>query len=124
MTVGAQASLAFEVRDIDTAQSLGSGSVPVLGTPRLLAWFEAATVAATDQQLDDGQSSVGARVELEHLAPSPLGVHVAVVATVVAVSGREVAFEVAARHADGALVGRGRITRAVVDRARFLARLT
>lgn len=121
VTIGTRTSLVFEVLAIDTAESLGSGAVPVLGTPRLLAWLEAATVAAVEPLLAGGQTSVGVRVELEHLSPSPLGVHVTALASVVEVDGRRLTFEVSARHADGTLVGRGRIARAVVDRDRFLA---
>ena len=61
------------VTPADTADALGSGSLPVLGTPRVLAWMEAATCAAIDAALGDGQTSVGSRVELEHLRPSAVG---------------------------------------------------
>lgn len=121
--VGAQASLVFEVLDTDTALSVGSGSLPVLATPRLLAWLEAATVAALEPRLPSGHTSVGVQIELEHLAPSPIGVHVTTVATVTGVDDRRVRFEVVARHGDGTLLARGRITRSLVDRDRFLARL-
>ncbi|MBN6053617.1 thioesterase, partial [Nonomuraea sp. RK-328] len=59
----------------DTAQQVGSGDVPVLATPRLLTFAEMATVQAVHPHLAPGQSTVGTRVELEHLAPSPLGAH-------------------------------------------------
>lgn len=123
-TVGATASRIFEVLDIDTAASLGSGSLPVLGTPRLLAWLEAATVSAVEPMMGPGQSTVGVRVELDHLAPSPLAVHVTVQATLVEIVERRLDFDVSATNADGTLAARGRITRAVVDRERFLAGLT
>ena len=73
-----------------------------------------------------GSSSVGTRVQLEHVAASPVGASVAVTATVTYVDGRLVRFEVVAEHeADGVakVVGHGEVTRVVVDRARFLARL-
>lgn len=119
------------VGDEDTAAALGSGSLPVLGTPRLLAWCEAATVAAIAPELDPGSSSVGTRIELEHLAPSPVGAEVTVTAATAYVdpsagSGRRarlVRFTVSARHADGRLVGSGEVTRVVVRDDRFLARL-
>ena len=65
------ATLTFTVGPDDTALAVGSGSLEVLGTPRLLAWLEAATCAALE--LADGETSVGTRVELEHQAPSPVG---------------------------------------------------
>ena len=64
LSAGLQASLSFTVTESDTALAVGSGSLSVLGTPRLIAWMEAATCAAIAEQLDDGQTSVGTRVEI------------------------------------------------------------
>ena len=117
-----KATVTFTVTDDDTAAAVGSGSLPVLGTPRLLAWFEAATCAAIDPTLDDGSTSVGTRVMLEHTAASTVGAEVAVTASSSYVDGRLVKFTVAAR--EGAkLVGSGEVTRVVVDVERFLSRL-
>ena len=81
--------------DADTAAALGSGSLPVLGTPRLLAWCEAATCAAIDPTLPAGSTSVGTRVELEHRAASPVGAEVQVTASASYVDGRLHRFTVA-----------------------------
>jgi len=118
--LGRTATRELVVSDADTAAAVGSGSLPVLGTPVLLAWCEAATCAALD--LPDGSTSVGTRVSLEHLAPSPVGASVVVTATVSYVDGRLVRFTVEARMGE-VLVGSGEITRVVVDAERFLARL-
>jgi fluoroacetyl-CoA thioesterase len=107
----------------DTAIALGSGDVPVLATPRLLAWLEAVTVDAIAAALPAGGTSVGSRVEIEHSAASPIGTPVTVHAAVSHVDGRLVRFEVAAEMADGRLAASGTITRVVVDRARWLALL-
>src|SRR5215813_3766690 len=120
VTVGLRATIAAEVTDADTAQSLGSGDVPVLGTPRLLALAEAATVAALAGHLDAGQTSVGTRVELVHLAATPVGGRVRVRAELAAVDGRRLRFAVTATDGTGAMIGRAAITRAVVDRDQFL----
>ncbi len=118
-----RAELRFTVTEADTAQAVGSGSLPVLGTPRLLAWCEAATCAAIDPTLPDGATSVGTRVELEHLAASRVGRELVVTAETSYVDGRLHRFRVAARHADdGKLVGSGEISRIVVDSERFLGR--
>ena len=118
------ATLTFTVTDADTAQALGSGSLPVLGTPRLLAWCEAASCAAVDPTLAAGETSVGTRVELEHRAASPVGQVVEVTAAESYADGRLRRFSVAARHAgDGRVVATGEITRVVVDAERFLGRL-
>lgn len=123
VSLGRRAELSREVGPSDTAAALGSGSVAVLATPRLLAWAEAATVAALDGALGVGETSVGVRVELAHTAPSAVGEVVHVRAEVVAVDGTRVVFEVEARAAHGSSVGRGSIERVVVDEARFAARL-
>ncbi len=127
------ATLSFTVGDDDTAAAVGSGSLPVLGTPRLLAWCEAVTCAALEPTLPEGATSVGTRISLEHLAASPVGQQVEVTAVSTYVDGRLHRFAVTARHvtarpdtADpepGKLVGNGEITRVVVDSGRFLARL-
>lgn len=124
MQKGLTATLGFTVTDEDTASALGSGDLPVLATPRMLAWCEAATCAAVAGSLAEGQSSVGTRVALEHLAASRVGERLTATATVVYVDGRLVRCEVVARHlADEKVVAHGEVTRVVVDAARFLRRL-
>ena len=118
-----EATLTFTVTSDDTAAAVGSGSLPVLGTPRLLAWCEAATCRALDGRLPAGSSSVGTSVRLEHLAPSAVGEEVTVVALVATVDGRRIGFEVEATDTAGTVVGRGTVERVVVDDERFVARL-
>ena len=119
----AQALVQCRVSDEDTASSLGSGDLDVLATPRLLAWCEQATVQSLADRLDDASSTVGTRVELAHLRASAVGAEVTVRADLVHVDGRLLRFDVVAEDADGAVLGHGQVTRVVVDRARFLARL-
>ena len=90
----------------------------MLATPRVVALAEAATLAALAGQLDPGSTSVGTRVELDHLAPSPVGAEVEATAELVEVAGRRLTFTVKVTQ-DGHVVARGRITRAVVDSAHF-----
>lgn len=124
--VGAEATLDFTVGEPDTAAALGSGDLPVLATPRLLAWCEAATCAAVAPALAEGSTSVGTRVDLEHLAASAVGSGVRVTARVAYVDGRLVRFAVTARSVDdgpGRLLASGEVTRVVVDAERFLGRV-
>ena len=121
---GADTTLSFTVGDTDTAEALGSGSLPGLGTPRLLAWCEAATCAAIEPLLGPGETSVGTRVTLEHTRGSRVGVRIQVTASSVFRDGRLHRFSVVAREADGGrVVGTGEVTRVVVDAGRFLDRL-
>src|SRR3954453_15764659 len=97
---GLTARVELTVTDADTAQSLGSGDVPVLATPRVLALAEAATVVATARQLPGGVTTVGPPAEVEHRAPPPVGRTVIATATLAKVDGHKLLFEVVVR--DGA----------------------
>ena len=119
------ASLTFDVTEDDTALAVGSGSLAVLGTPRLLAWMEAASCAALEPVLSEGSTSVGTRVQVEHLAASPLGARIEVTASSTYVDGRLHRFTVAGRDlGTGKVVGTGEITRVVVDAERFMSRIS
>jgi len=120
---GLTARVALTVTDADTAQTLGSGDVPVLGTPRVLALVEAATVRATARHLPAGTTTVGTRVELEHLVATPVGGTVTAEARLSTVDGNRLAFAVTVHDGDR-LAARGTVVRALVDRAKFLARVS
>ncbi len=120
---GRQASTTYVVGVADTAAALGSGDLDVLATPRLIAWCEATTVVAVASSLTVAQTTVGTRVTLEHSRPSAVGTAVAVEATLTHVDGRLLRFDVTAAEIDGPTVAHGQVTRVVVDRDRFLARL-
>ncbi len=118
------ATLTYVVTDDDTADALGSGSLPVLGTPRLLAWLEAATCACLEPVLPEGSTSVGTRVQVEHLAASAVGAGVEVSASSAYEDGRLHRFAVSARDTrSGKVLAAGEITRVVVDAERFVSRL-
>ena len=118
---GQSATLTFTVGDNDTAVAVGSGDVAVLGTPRLLAWCEAATVAAVAPQLGPGTTTVGFKIEIDHLAPTPVGASVTATATVDEVDGRRIRFSVQAHDPAGAIAS-GAVTRIMVERDGFARR--
>lgn len=103
----------------DTAIALGSGSVPVLGTPRVIALCEQATCAALAGHLPADSTTVGTRIEIDHLKPTAVGGTVTAEAVLETVEGRRLTFVVSASD-DTGQVATGRITRALVDLARFL----
>lgn len=114
-----------EVTEADTAVAVGSGDVPVLATPRLIAWMEAATVRAAAPFTESGQTTIGAQVRVLHLRATPVGGRVEVSAEPTAsVAGRRLTFAVRAVDGSGREVATGEIDRAIVDRKRFLARTT
>ena len=111
----------YEVTDADTAVSVGSGDVPVLATPRLIAWMEAATMQAATQFTGPGQTTVGTAVRIEHRRATTVGGAVEVVAQApAAAAGRRLTFGVLATDDSGQLVATGEIDRAIVDRQQFL----
>jgi fluoroacetyl-CoA thioesterase len=148
IAAGQRASVSTVVADEDTAISAGSGDVPVLATPRLLALAEAAAVAAIAPHLPPGMTSVGTSASLEHRRASPIGAEVVVEAELTEVDGRRLMFsfiarESAPRPGEGAatagedgvreegagldseedlVVGAGTVERVLVDRAVFRAR--
>jgi fluoroacetyl-CoA thioesterase len=126
LPVGLRATVHAAVTGADTAEAMGSGNVPVLATPRLLALAEAATVAAVAPHLGGGLTTVGTAASLEHRKASPLGAEIVVEAELTEVDGRRLVFGFIARaggtDAD-VVVGAGTVERVVLDRARFIARL-
>jgi fluoroacetyl-CoA thioesterase len=119
LTPGLTAHTVHVVTDADTASSLGSGDVAVLATPRLLAWFEAATTQALAGRLEPELTTVGAQVELLHLAPSVVGGLISVTATLSAVVGRRLTFDCRAADVTGSAVSTAEVVRVVVVRADF-----
>ena len=110
-----------QVVEADTAIALESGDVPVLATPRLIAWLEAATVRAAGPFLRDGQTSVGTSVRIEHRRATAVGSTVEISAVPpAALDGRRLTFIVRATDSTGHLVAKGEIDRLIVDRALFL----
>jgi fluoroacetyl-CoA thioesterase len=118
---GLSAQVTLTVTEADTAQALGSGDVPVLATPRLLALAEAATVRATARHLPTGTTTVGTRVELEHLSATPVGGSVSVEATLSTVDGRRLGFTVTGYDGE-TVAARGTVQRILVDRERFVSK--
>ena len=106
----------------NTAQALGSGTVPVFATPALVALLEQAAVNALAGALAPGSISVGTRIDVSHTAATPLGMTVSATATLVEVDGRRLRFDVSARDAMES-VAEGVHERVVVDEQRFVARV-
>lgn len=108
------------VTEDDTAERWGSGLVPVLGTPTLVAIMENAAVKALNGHLPPGQTSVGGRMDIRHLAPTPVGMDVTVHAELMEVSGRRLVFQVEAWD-EVEKIGEATHERFVVDEKRFIA---
>jgi predicted thioesterase len=116
---GLSAIAKMVVTEGDTATALSTGDVPVLATPRVVTLAEEATVQAVAGDLEAGTTTVGYRVQLDHLAPTAVGGQVHAEAILENVEGRRLTFRVSVSDGRG-LVAAGRITRVVVERDRFL----
>jgi len=104
------------------APSMGSGTVPVLATPALVALMEQAAVRALEGRLPPGQTSVGVRIDVRHLAATPPGMRVRAQATLVAAEGRRLTFQIEAWD-DVEKVGEAVHERVLVDTERFMERV-
>ena len=109
------------VGDADTARALRSGTVDVLGTPRLIALCEEASCRAIAPALVDGTTTVGMKVGLDHLQPSGVGTRIIAEAVLSKVEGRRLTFSVSASDGRG-LVAVGKVQRVVVDLERFMGK--
>ena len=101
------------VTDDDTSVALGTGVISVLASARLIALCEEATVNAVANELEDGTTTVGMRVQFDHLQPTPVGAEVTAEAVLKTIDGRRLKFEVSAFDSGG-LIAAGKITRVVV----------
>lgn len=111
----------YEVSEADTALTVGSGDVPVLATPRLIAWMEAATVTSAVPYLESGQTTVGTAIRIQHHRPTPVGATVEIVAEPpTSAVGHRLTFTVRALNGTR-VVATGEIDRAIVNRDQFLA---
>jgi predicted thioesterase len=116
---GLSATSKLTVTEADTAEAMGSGSVPVLATPRVVALSEQATCAAVEGHLGPGETTVGMQVQLNHLAPVAVGSEVRAEATLEKIEGRRLTFTVSVSD-DAGLVAAGKVMRVVVNVDRFL----
>lgn len=111
----------MSVRQGDTSIAHGSGDVPVLATPQVIALAESATVAALLESLAQGETSVGTHVELDHISAASIGAEIRAIATCTKVENNRLTFEIEV-HEQERLIARGLIIRAIVDRVSFLAK--
>nr|NLI49651.1 thioesterase family protein [Propionibacterium sp.] len=128
LTVGATASISVVVDDSLTVPAVSDrfprlDTMPrVFATAYLVGFAECAAMAVLHPFLDEGESSVGVKVDFEHTAATPVGLTVTAQATLTAIEGRLLTFEVVLRD-DLDEIGRGTHRRAVIDRAKFDARV-
>lgn len=110
------------VGDEHTAPRVGSGRIAVLATPVMINVIEAAALQAVERFLPAGHQSLGTRLDVRHIAATPVGMRVIATAEVTAVEGRVIRFRVEARD-ECDLIGDGTHDRVVVNVGKFDARI-
>lgn len=120
--IGLQHTSELTVTDAVTAIAIGSGDMPVLATPMMMALMENAAMLAVKDKLSEGSTTVGGHIESSHLKPSKVGDKVSATAEVTKVDGKKIEFKLAAYSGD-TLLGEGTHLRFIVDRERFLSKL-
>jgi putative PIN family toxin of toxin-antitoxin system len=120
--LGAQGSAQVTVTEAHTAQTMGSGSLPVFATPAMIALMEAAAVNALASHLNADETSVGIALSITHTAATGLGAEVQASAEVVSVEGRQIGFQVVAQDSNR-IIGEGTHQRVVVNRQRFMQKV-
>jgi len=111
------------VTDADSAATLGSGTLAVFATPAMILLMELAARNTAQDALPEGVTTVGTLVNVQHLAATPVGSKVSATATLTAIDGRKLTFEVQAIDENG-IIGKGIHERAIIDVQRFMAKLS
>lgn len=122
IAIGQKHESELTVTDAVTAMTIGSGDLPVLATPMMLALMENAAMLAVRDELPEGCTTVGGHIESSHLKPSKIGDVVRAEAEVTNVDGKKIEFKVSAYSGD-TLLGEGTHLRFIVDREKFLSKL-
>jgi fluoroacetyl-CoA thioesterase len=118
---GLAATIERVVSESDTSAAAGTSDVAMLATPSIILFAEQATWAALEGRLDQGTSAVEHRVEISHLAPTPVGAKIRAEAVLETIEGRRLVFRVSVSDERG-LVAAGRFTRVIVSKEKFLER--
>lgn len=119
---GLRAAHTVATTERDSAEAFGNPGVRVVATPALIGFLETAAHRCLESVYEPGEGSVGTHVDVRHLAAAPAGATIDAAAEVTTVEGRRIRFAVMARWGEAVLM-QGTHERAVVDLARFLARL-
>ena len=119
---GLHAEVEHTVTDAASASNWGSGLVPVFSTPALVGLMESTAVAALTGRLAPGQTTVGAHIDVRHLAATPIGMQVRARAELMGVEGRRLVFKIQAWD-ESELIGEADHERFVVDEAKFIGRV-
>lgn len=121
--IGSSAETTTIVNSTNTAASVGSGTLPVFGTPFMIALMEKATTTAVVDFLEGDETTVGTGIHISHIKASGIGSVISAKAVVKEVDGRKITFDVVAKDNDEEIIGKGTIERFVVNGNRFMEKV-
>lgn len=121
MKIGDTYEVTITVTKNDTAKAVGSGTLDVFATPKMLALMEMSAYKAIESSLEDTQSSVGTYLDVKHVSATPVGMNVTAKAEITLIDGRRVEFNVCAYDETG-LIGEGKHERFIVNSDKFVAK--
>lgn len=122
LEIGLTHTSSLVVADGNTAVALGSGDMPVLATPAMMALMENAAMLAVAPGLENGETTVGGHIESSHLRPTPVGAEVSATAILEKIDGRKLYFKIVA-HQGETVIGEGTHLRFIVNREKFMSKL-
>ena len=112
----------YVVKAEDTAANVGSGELPVLATPTLIAWMENAAMLTVAKDLSDNETTVGGMISVSHLRPSSIGTTVEISAILTDVNGKKLTFSLRAKDSSN-VIAEGEHIRFTVDKERFMSKV-
>lgn len=121
--IGSSAETTTIVNSTNTAITAGSGTLPVFGTPFMIALMEKATCNAVFDFLEDDETTVGTSVNISHSKASGIGTVISAKAVITECNGRRITFDVTAADSDGDIIGKGTIERFVVNENKFMKKV-
>lgn len=121
METGIKNVIETKVTNDNTAVKLGSGTLDVFATPAMIALIEQTAWKSVEQYLEEGQGTVGTKLEISHLTPTPVGMTVKCETELVEIDGRRLKFEANVYDETG-LIGKGTHERFIISSAKFQAK--
>lgn len=123
MEVGQTFTQIITVREQDAAAQMGSGSLMVFATPAMVAYMENTAMKMVQDEMAEGNDTVGIEINVKHTKASPVGAKITISAEITAIEGRKIVYAIVAKDEQGDVVGSADHQRFIIDKERFLAKL-
>ncbi len=119
LKIGIQGICTVRADESNSAKAMGSGTLDVFATPALIALMEKTAWQSVASELEQGQGTVGTRLDVSHDAPSPLGMTITCESKLVEIDGRRLVFDISAKDSHGTVIGKGRHERFIISEEKF-----